>query len=176
MAGPPMLSRVMARRIRTGGGGSGASGPCLAGKFAVLGYPTAPLMSGARPRPQASAMTSATLAAPARASASRVGVSPLSIALPLLAPSVLLLAGCLVGLLGTLNPRVAQERIIGVLLATLVSLLALGVLQRAQKFEWLAGASLLASVWVIAASGPDVFRGPVGSMLNAVFKPLYGLV
>src|SRR5881275_239631 len=35
---------------------------------------------------------------------------------------------------------------------------------------------LAAGVWVIAASGPDVFRGAVGSVLDLIFRPLFGRV
>src|SRR5258708_4315384 len=30
-------------------------------------------------------------------------------------------------------------------------------------------------LWVIAAAGPDVFRGPVGALLQLVFRPIFGL-
>ena len=37
-------------------------------------------------------------------------------------------------------------------------------------------AALLAGVWVISASGPDVFRGTLGARLDVVFRPIFGLV
>jgi hypothetical protein len=35
--------------------------------------------------------------------------------------------------------------------------------------------ALLGGLWVIAATGPDVFRGPVGVMLQLLFRPIFGL-
>jgi hypothetical protein len=38
-----------------------------------------------------------------------------------------------------------------------------------------ASAALLGGIWVIAASGPEVFRGTVGQILSVLFRPLFGL-
>ena len=94
----------------------------------------------------------------------------------MLAPSVLLLLGSTIGFLGTLDPQVAQERLIGLIVAALLSVLAVYALQRTQPLLTVAVLALLGGVWVIAATGPDVFRGPVGSVLSFVFRPLFGVV
>jgi hypothetical protein len=96
------------------------------------------------------------------------------------APSLLLVAGGVVGYLGTLDARVAQERLIGLLAAGLVSVVAAIGVQRlrtpAPALVTTAVLALLGGLWVISATGPDVFRGAVGGVLNIVFRPLFGLV
>ena len=94
-------------------------------------------------------------------------------------PSLLLLAGALLGLLGTLDARVAAERLLGLAAASLLALLAALAVQRSSpKWPLSIGAvlALLGGLWIIAATGPDVFRGTVGSVLTAVFRPVFGLV
>jgi O-antigen ligase len=95
------------------------------------------------------------------------------------APSVLLLLGALVGFLGTLDADVARERAFGLLGAGVLSVLAVVALQRTQSpARWLVGAAalaLLGSVWIISATGADVFRGAVGAVLSLVFRPTFGL-
>jgi hypothetical protein len=93
-----------------------------------------------------------------------------------LAPSVLLLLGAAVGYFGMLDERVARERLFGLVCAALLSALAVIALQRARPLLAVAVVALLAGAWVIAATGPDVFRGPVGNALTVLFRPLFGLV
>ncbi|HET6319230.1 MAG TPA: hypothetical protein VFG86_22470, partial [Chloroflexota bacterium] len=94
----------------------------------------------------------------------------------LLIPGLLLLLGSLVGYFGTLDLQVAQERLIGVLLAAGLCVAAVYALQRARPLLAVALIALLAGVWVIAATGPEVFRGPVGNALTLAFRPLFGVV
>src|SRR3712207_6363503 len=83
--------------------------------------------------------------------------------LPVVVPTQFLLIGSAVGMLGTLDSRVAMERLIGILVADVLA--TLGVLglaranERVLRASLLAGAvvALLAGAWVIAASGPSVF-------------------
>ncbi len=109
-------------------------------------------------------------------SALRIGVVNMPTVGALLAPSLLLLLGSFVGYFGTLDQRVAQERLIGIVLAALLSVLAVYALQRTQPLAAVAMLALLGGVWVIAATGPEVFRGPVGNALSSVFRPLFGVV
>ena len=99
-------------------------------------------------------------------------------AVPLVLPCGLLVVGAATGYPFSLNAAVAGERLLGLIV---VSVLAMGTalgLSRARNPEAaLVGASLVALAaggWVIAASGPDVFRGAVGSVLDVVFRPLFG--
>jgi hypothetical protein len=39
-----------------------------------------------------------------------------------------------------------------------------------------AGLALLGGLWIIAATGQDVFRGAVGAVLTAIFRPIFGVV
>jgi O-antigen ligase len=93
-----------------------------------------------------------------------------------LAPALLLLLGSVLGCLGTLNTRVAQERLVGVVLAGVLALAAAWVFQRYQPLVSLAVAALCGGVWVIALTGPAVFRGPVGTVLALAFQPIFGLI
>ncbi len=100
-------------------------------------------------------------------------------ALPLLVPCGLLLAGGGVGFLFTLDAAVAAERLLGLVVDTALALVAMLVLRRVERpVAWLVAASTLAwlgAVWVIAASGPDAFRGSLGVALQRVFRPVFGL-
>jgi O-Antigen ligase len=101
-------------------------------------------------------------------------------ALPLVAPCALLVAGGVIGYPFSLNAVVAGERLLGLVLTSMLALAAAVGLSRLRQGELvLVGASITAlagGVWVIAASGPDVFRGTVGGALDRVFRPLFGLV
>ncbi len=94
----------------------------------------------------------------------------------MLAPSLLLLLGSVIGFFWTLDAAVAQERLIGIVLAALLAVAAVYAFPRWQPLGLLSVVALLGGVWVTAATGPDVFRGPVGAVLNVVFRPLYGLL
>src|SRR5215216_3539312 len=94
----------------------------------------------------------------------------------LLAPSALLLLGSVIGYLGTLDLRVAQERLIGVALAAVLAAAAVYAFSRTQPLLAMAVLALLGGLWVSAATGPEVFRGPVGAILTPLFRPLFGLV
>jgi len=98
---------------------------------------------------------------------------------PLLLPCGLLVAGGVVGYPFSLDAAVARERLVGLIVASLVAAAACLGLRRVERPRpLLLGASVavwLAGVWVIAASGPDVFRGTVGAALQVVFRPLFGL-
>ncbi|MDQ3811699.1 MAG: O-antigen ligase family protein [Chloroflexota bacterium] len=124
-------------------------------------------------------MTSATLDMSTDATATRARTSGWRPVALVLAPAGLLIAGSLVGLLGTLDTRVAHERLIGLVLATVLVTLAVAALPRAAANSWTLPAAalvaLLGGVWVIAATGADVFRGPLGVALAALFRPLFGL-
>ncbi|MBV9327457.1 MAG: O-antigen ligase family protein [Chloroflexi bacterium] len=99
---------------------------------------------------------------------------------PLIVPCGFLIVGALIGYAFSLDQRVALERLLGLIAA---SLLAIGASIGLRRVEQPAGlligtalAALLASMWVIAASGPDVFRGTLGERLDVVFRPVFGLV
>ncbi len=97
----------------------------------------------------------------------------------LLLPGLLLLVGALVGLLGTLDSRVASERLIGLVSAAMLAVLAGLAVQRTTPRRPLTGVAVLAmlgGLWIIAATGPDVFRGTVGTALTAVSRPIFGVV
>jgi O-antigen ligase len=91
----------------------------------------------------------------------------------------LLVAGGLVGYPLSLDAPVARERLIGLIVASLIGAAACVGLRRVERLVWLlVGASIaawLAGLWVIAASGPDVFRGTIGTVLQLIFRPLFGL-
>ena len=100
-------------------------------------------------------------------------------ALVLLTPCLLLVAGGLLGYPFALDEAVGRERLLGLILASALAIAAtLGLTRLKRVDQLLIGASiaaLAAGVWVIAASGPDVFRGTVGNVLGPRFGPLYGL-
>jgi O-antigen ligase len=97
----------------------------------------------------------------------------------LLVPCGLLIAGAAVGYPFSLDQAVARERLMGLVVASLLATVACLALHRVERPRWpLVGAALaawLAGLWVIAASGPDVFRGSVGLALQVVFRPIFGL-
>ena len=98
---------------------------------------------------------------------------------PIALPSALLVVGAVVGYPFSLDQRVALERLLGLIVASLLAAVATLALRRVDRpAAVLVGASLpalLGGVWVISASGPDVFRGTVGAMLDALFRPVFGL-
>jgi O-Antigen ligase len=100
--------------------------------------------------------------------------------LPIALPGGLLIAGALVGYPFTLDEPVARERLIGLVVATLLALLAVSALGKTRRPEpLLTGAAVLGglgALWIIAADEPSIFRGPLGAPLGSLFKPLYGLV
>jgi O-antigen ligase len=100
--------------------------------------------------------------------------------LPLLGPCGLLIVGGCVGYVFTLDAAVAAERLVGLVVASLLAALVMSGLKRVQHAEApLVAASalaLLGGVWVIAATGPDAFRGIVGLGLQVVLRPIFGLV
>ncbi len=99
---------------------------------------------------------------------------------PLLVPCGLLVAGGLVGYPFSLDAAVARERLLGLIVVSLIAAGAVVGLRRVERpRSWLVGAALaaaLAALWVIAASGAAVFRGTVGGVLQVVFRPVFGLV
>jgi hypothetical protein len=98
--------------------------------------------------------------------------------MPLVLPCALLIVGGAVGYPFSLNASVAGERLLGLVVASALATVATFGLTRTCRHEAvLVGASLVAlaaGAWVIAASGPDVFRGAVGGALDAIFRPLFG--
>src|SRR5438128_792841 len=94
---------------------------------------------------------------------------------PLLLPCGLLVPGAVVGYIFTLDTRVAAERLLGLVAASVVAPAATLWLRRLKRTTGLLVATtivaLLGTLWVIAASGSDVFRGPVGQLLQVIFKP-----
>src|SRR5207253_718617 len=99
---------------------------------------------------------------------------------PVCLPLALLLAGALLGLPWTLDAPVARERLWGILAAGLLApLAALGVQRLERPAAVLLAASALAAfgaLFVIAASGPDAFVGPLSGPLLRLFAPLFGQV
>ena len=100
--------------------------------------------------------------------------------LPLALPCGLLVVGAAIGYPFSLNAAVAGERLLGLIVGSLLAMgAALGLARVRNAEPALVAASLMALAaggWVIAASGPDVFRGAVGSALDGVFRPLFGQV
>ncbi len=103
-------------------------------------------------------------------------------AAPLLVPWGLLLLGSVVGLPFSLNASVAAERVVGVAGAGVAGLAVMGLLYGApdRRLPWIflsaVGLALVGGLWVIAAAGPDIFRGPVGSLARPIFGGVYGRV
>jgi O-antigen ligase len=91
----------------------------------------------------------------------------------------LLIAGGVIGYPFSLDQPVALERLVGLVAASALALLASVWLRgMLRPHALLIGSSLAALVggaWVIAVSGPEVFRGTVGSALDVVFRPLFGV-
>ena len=158
MAGPPIFSRVIARNTRIGCG----TPQILFGTLVATPLTTATLDIAPRPR----ALTFA-----------RINLAG---AWPVVAPSALLLIGALIGLPFSLDRPIAIERLVGLAAAVLVAIAAaIGLRHVRHPDGVLAGAAVVAlglAVWVIAASGPDVFRGSVGAVLEVLFRPVLGTV
>jgi hypothetical protein len=97
----------------------------------------------------------------------------------LVVPCALLIAGALIGYPFSLDQPVALERLIGIVGASLIAAVTMLALRRvSDPGGVLVGASIVAltgGVWVISASGPEVFRGTVGALLDVVFRPVFGL-
>ncbi|HEV7666007.1 MAG TPA: hypothetical protein VGQ62_20920, partial [Chloroflexota bacterium] len=85
---------------------------------------------------------------------------------PLLLPCSLLIVGALVGYPFSLDVPVAGERLVGLIVAGGLALGALVWLRRLERpapvLVAATTAALLGGLWVISATGPDVFRGSVG--------------
>jgi tetratricopeptide (TPR) repeat protein len=99
--------------------------------------------------------------------------------LPLLVPCGLLIAGGGVGYFFTLDAGVAAERLLGLVATSMLAFVALLGLRRVERpsavLVGVSAVALLGGLWVIAASGPDAFRGTVGAGLQVVFRPIFGL-
>jgi O-antigen ligase len=99
---------------------------------------------------------------------------------PLVGPCALLLVGAAIGYPFSLDQPVALERLLGLFVASVLAVAASGAARRVERSAPIllgaAGVALILSIWVIAASGPEVFRGSVGALLNGVFRPVFGLV
>lgn len=99
---------------------------------------------------------------------------------PLALGLLMLLVGSVVGLLFTLDTSVADQRLGGLALDAVVGLAVVPLLWRASDqalLVSLAAISLLtlpADVWIIAVSGPDLFRGILGGPLRLLTLPLQG--
>lgn len=91
-----------------------------------------------------------------------------------------MLAGAAIGFAATLDRQVATERLLGLALSGALSIcavIALHTLKRPEPLLFAAACTaLLGGIWIISASGPDVFRGSVGNALLMVFRPILGLV
>ena len=90
------------------------------------------------------------------------------------------MAGGLLAYPFSLDQPVALERLLGLVGASAVASATFFGLRRVRSpSAWLIGATIaafVAAVWLIAASGPDVFRGSVGTVLHALFRPVFGVV
>jgi hypothetical protein len=120
----------------------------------------------------------ATLGVAVRSGATTVGQLAWPQLIPLVVPCALLVAGGAAGYVFSLNPAVAAERLVGLAVVSTLAIGAMLGLTRLRRIDKLlictAVAALAAGVWIIAASGPDVFRGVVGSVLDVVFRPVFG--
>jgi hypothetical protein len=80
----------------------------------------------------------------------------------------------------TLDVAVARERLVGLVVASALAMLAMAFVPRVERPAALlvatAAAAFAGGVWVIAATGPDAFRGIVGRILQVIFQPVFGLV
>jgi hypothetical protein len=99
---------------------------------------------------------------------------------PLAVPCGFLIIGGFIGYASSLDQRVALERLLGLVAASVLAVFASIGLRRVERPTGLllgaATVALLASVWVISASGPDVFRGALGERLDSLFRPIFGMV
>jgi hypothetical protein len=88
-----------------------------------------------------------------------------------------MLVGGAVGFAFTLDVPVARERLIGLAVASVLALAAIPLLRRIEHVSAILIGTIvvacLGGAWIIAATGPDVFRGTVGAPLQAVFRPLF---
>jgi O-antigen ligase len=117
-----------------------------------------------------------------RSTAARAALSTGALLGPLAAPFALLLVGACIGYAFSLDRPVASERLVGIVLSGALSLCA-AIALRSLTAPGVKGTllttavvALLGGVWIISASGPDVFRGAVGNVLQAMFRPLFGAV
>src|SRR5689334_21267919 len=82
-------------------------------------------------------------------------------------PCALMLLGAGIGYAFTLNVPVARERLIGLAIAAALAIASVAALRHvsnaARVLLPVVVVSLLGGVWIIAASGQDVFRGTVGT-------------
>ena len=96
---------------------------------------------------------------------------------PLAIPCGLMLVGAGVGFAFTLDVPVARERLIGLAVASVLALAAIPLLRSIENVSAILIGTIvvacLGGAWIIAATGPDVFRGTVGAPLQAVFRPLF---
>jgi O-antigen ligase len=125
-------------------------------------------------------LTSATAhvaARPRGLSLSRVGLVG---AWPLGVPCLLLLVGAAIGYPFSLDQPVALERLLGLAVASVVAIAACLWLRHVQNphpvLLTTAAVMLLGGVWVVSATGPDIFRGSLGALLDTLVRPLFGLI
>jgi O-antigen ligase len=125
-------------------------------------------------------LTSATAHVASRPRAINLSGLSLMSAVPLVIPCCLLVVGALLGYPFSLDQPIALERLIGLVAASLIAVGATAGLRRVERpTAVLLGTAVVAlatSVWIISASGSDVFRGTVGALLDGVFRPVFGLV
>jgi O-antigen ligase len=125
-------------------------------------------------------LTSATVHVASRPRALSLSSLSFTGAVPLVVPCSLLVLGALLGYPFSLDPPIALERLIGLVVASLLAVAATLGLRRVEHpiavLLSTAVVALITSVWVISASGPDVFRGTLGSLLDLAFRPVFGLV
>jgi O-antigen ligase len=125
-------------------------------------------------------LTSATAHVAARPRALNLSHLSLMSAVPLAVPCCLLVVGGLLGYPFSLDQPIAFERLMGLIVASLLAVAATAGLRRVEHpTGLLLGTAVLAlatSVWIISATGSDVFRGTVGALLDVVFRPVFGLV
>jgi O-antigen ligase len=99
--------------------------------------------------------------------------------LPLLVPCGLLIAAAGIGFPFSLGPTIASERLWGLVVASALAVAAMPWLKRvdrpARVLLATAAMAWLGGLWIIAAVGPDVFRGTVGQVLQTIFRPIFGL-
>ncbi|HLZ28953.1 MAG TPA: O-antigen ligase family protein, partial [Chloroflexota bacterium] len=97
----------------------------------------------------------------------------------LLVPCGLLIAGGAIGYCFTLDQAVAGERLLGLVLTSLLGVGAMLGLRRIERpgpvLVTAVALALAGGVWVISATGPDAFRGLVGLPLQVLFRPVFGL-
>jgi O-Antigen ligase len=96
---------------------------------------------------------------------------------PIAAPAAFLILGALIGLPFSRDRPIAMERLVGLIAASLLAIAAMFGLRRMHSsgavLIGLSAVALAASVWVIAATGPDVFRGSLGTLLDRVLGGLF---